>query len=131
MSKYDLPPEIELTSDGPIRIVRLNRPEQLNATNHVLHNGLAGLFPQIDDDADARAVVITGNGRAFSAGGDFTYLDELIRDEDLRRQSPVDGRQIVNGMVACRLPVIAPMTRPGVRPGHSPSPPPPPRSLAR
>src|SRR3546814_12583040 len=61
------------------RIGRLNRPEQLNATNHVLHNGLAGLFPQIDDDADARAVVITGNGRAFSAGGDFTYLDELIK----------------------------------------------------
>ncbi|HEY9557808.1 MAG TPA: enoyl-CoA hydratase/isomerase family protein [Acidimicrobiales bacterium] len=119
MSKYDLPPEIELTSDGPIRIVRLNRPEQLNATNHVLHNGLAGLFPQIDDDADARAVVITGNGRAFSAGGDFTYLDELISDEDLRRQSLVDGRKIVTGMVACRVPVIAAVNGPAVGLGCS------------
>src|SRR3546814_12739373 len=94
MSKYDLPPEIELTADGPIRIVRLNRPEQLNATNHVLHNGLAGLFPQIDDDADARAVVITGNGRAFSAGGDFTYLPEPLTAAALRRQSLLSRRNI-------------------------------------
>src|SRR3546814_20756994 len=93
MSKYDLPPEIELTADGPIRIVRLNRPEQLNATNHVLHNGLAGLFPQIDDDADARAVVITGHGRAFPAGGDFHYLDALISHEDLRPQNRTDERR--------------------------------------
>src|SRR3546814_16163658 len=124
MSKYDLPPEIELTSDGPIRIVRLNRPEQLNATNHVLHNGLAGLFPQIDDDADARAVVITGNGRAFSAGGDFTYLHELISDEDLRRQSLVDGRQIVTGLLACSVPVITTVHGPAVGLALSPLPPP-------
>jgi hypothetical protein len=62
--EYDLPPEIQIEIDGPIRIVRLNRPEQLNATNHELHHGLARLFPQIDADLDARAVVVTGNGRA-------------------------------------------------------------------
>src|SRR3546814_7502235 len=119
MSKYDLPPESERTSDGPIRIVRLNRPEQLNATNHVLHNGLAGLFPQIDDVSDARAVVTTGNGRAFSAVGDFTSLDELISAEHLRRQSLVDGRKIVTGMVACRVPVIAAVNGPAVGLGCS------------
>ena len=70
-----------------IRLVRLNRPEQLNATNHELHQGLAALFPLIDADAEARAVVLTGNGRAFSAGGDFSYLDELARDSALRRQT--------------------------------------------
>ena len=36
--------------DGPVRIVTLNRPEQLNATNHALHAGLAALFPQLDAD---------------------------------------------------------------------------------
>ena len=50
MSAYDLPPELEVEIDGPIRVVRLNRPDQLNATNHVLHRGLAELFPQIDAD---------------------------------------------------------------------------------
>ena len=85
---YDLPPELQVEIDGPIRIVRLNRPDELNATNHELHRGLADLFPQLDADADARAAVITGNGRAFSAGGDFNYLDELTRDEDAAPPDP-------------------------------------------
>ena len=96
---YKLPPELEVEVDGPIRLVRLNRPEQLNATNHELHRGLAELFPQIDADDEARAVVITGNGRAFSAGGDFGYIDDLSRDAELRRESLDHGRQIVTGMV--------------------------------
>jgi enoyl-CoA hydratase/carnithine racemase len=117
--KYELPPEIEVEADGAIRIVRLNRPEQLNATNHVLHQGLAELWPQIDADTDARAVVLTGNGRAFSAGGDFTYLDELIGDDALRKESLTHGRQIVTGMVACRVPVIAAVNGPAVGLGCS------------
>jgi enoyl-CoA hydratase/carnithine racemase len=116
---YDLPDEIQIEADGPIRIVRLNRPDDLNATNHVLHQGLAALFPQLDADLDARAVVLTGNGRAFSAGGDFTYLDELTKDGDLRRQTLVDGKAIVTGMVACRVPVIAAVNGPAVGLGCS------------
>ncbi|MCU1365790.1 MAG: echA8 6, partial [Ilumatobacteraceae bacterium] len=81
---YDVPTEITVEADGPLRIVRLNRPDNLNAVNHELHEGLADLFPQISADQDARAVVITGNGRAFSAGGDFTYLDELSKNTALR-----------------------------------------------
>jgi enoyl-CoA hydratase len=119
MTTYDLPDSIQVEADGPIRIVRLNRPEQLNATNHELHEGLAALFPQIDADLDARAAVLTGNGRAFSAGGDFTYLDELANDEDLRRQTLVDGRKIVTGMVACRVPVVAAVNGPAVGLGCS------------
>jgi enoyl-CoA hydratase/carnithine racemase len=117
--RYDLPPSIEVEADGPIRVVRLNRPDQLNATNHELHQGLAELFPQIDADTEARAVVLTGNGRAFSAGGDFTYLDELTKDDDLRRLTLVHGRQIVTGMVACRVPVVAAVNGPAVGLGCS------------
>jgi enoyl-CoA hydratase len=119
MSTYDLPDEIQVEADGPVRIVRLNRPDQLNATNHVLHKGLADLFPQLDADADARVAVLTGNGRAFSAGGDFEYLDELVRDDDLRKETLVDGRRIVTGMVACRLPVVAAVNGPAVGLGCS------------
>ena len=116
---YDLPEELDVEIDGPIRIVRLNRPDQLNATNDALHRGLADVFPQLDADSDARVAVITGNGRAFSAGGDFTYLDELTRDDDLRRQTLVDGRRIVTGMVACRLPIVAAVNGPAVGLGCS------------
>jgi enoyl-CoA hydratase/carnithine racemase len=119
MTSYELPPVIEVESDGPIRLVRLNRPEQLNATNHELHQGLAELLPQIDADPDARAVVVTGNGRAFSAGGDFSYLDELTKDEELRAQTLAHGRQIVTGMIGCKVPIVAAVNGPAVGLGCS------------
>ena len=119
MTTYDLPDELQVVHDGPIRIVRLNRPDHLNAANHELHKGLAGVFPQIDADDEARAVVLTGNGRAFSAGGDFNYLDELASDARRRRESLVDGRQIVTSMVACRVPIVAAVNGPAVGLGCS------------
>jgi enoyl-CoA hydratase len=119
MTTYRVPPELEVEADGPIRVVRLNRPDQLNATNHELHRGLAELFPQINDDAEARVVVLTGRGRAFSAGGDFTYLDELARDERRRQETLTDGRRIVTGMVGCRVPIIAAVNGPAVGLGCS------------
>ncbi|HVC69319.1 MAG TPA: enoyl-CoA hydratase/isomerase family protein [Acidimicrobiales bacterium] len=119
MSAFEVGPHIQVDAEGPVRVVRLDRPEQLNATNHELHAGLAGLFPQIDADDEVRAVVITGNGRAFSAGGDFSYLDELARDPVLRRQTLAHGRQIVTGMIACRVPVIAAVNGPAVGLGCS------------
>jgi enoyl-CoA hydratase/carnithine racemase len=119
MTIYDVPEVLQVEVDGPVRVVRLNRPDELNATNHALHQGLAGLFPQIDADDGARAVVLTGNGRAFSAGGDFAYLDELTQDSALRRQTIIDGRQIVTGMVACRVPIVAAVNGPAVGLGCS------------
>jgi enoyl-CoA hydratase/carnithine racemase len=119
VAKYDLPDVLQVEADGPIRIIRLNRPEQLNATNHELHAGLAALFPELDADSEARVAVITGNGRAFSAGGDFDYIDELAKDAGLRHVSLTHGRQIVTGMVACRVPVVAAVNGPAVGLGCS------------
>ena len=119
MSDYRLPDEVQVSRDGAVLVVRLNRPDQLNATNHELHRGLAELWPQIDADLSVRAVLLTGNGRAFSAGGDFDYLEELARDSSLRRQTLAHGRQIVTGMVACRVPVIAAVNGPAVGLGCS------------
>jgi enoyl-CoA hydratase len=116
---YDLPDSLIVESDGPIRIVRLNRPDALNATNHELHQALAAVFPQLDADTEARVAVITGNGRAFSAGGDFNYLDELTKSADMRRQTLIDGKAIVTGMAACRVPVVAAVNGPAVGLGCS------------
>ena len=116
---YDLPDELKVEADGPLRVIRLNRPDRLNATNHELHAGLAALFPQLDADGEARVAVITGNGRAFSAGGDFGYIEELSDDAALRRESLTHGRQIVTGMVGCRVPVVAAVNGPAVGLGCS------------
>jgi enoyl-CoA hydratase len=116
---YELPEALAVEADGPIRVVRLDRPDHLNATNHSLHRAVADVFPQIDADDGARVAVITGTGRAFSAGGDFDYLDQLTKDADLRRQSLDDGRRIVTGMVSCRVPIVAAVNGPAVGLGCS------------
>jgi enoyl-CoA hydratase len=116
---YDLPPEIQVEADGPIRVIRLNRPDALNAANDPLHRGTAAVWRQLDADPDARVAIVTGNGRAFCAGGDFHFLDELTRDEVARREMFVDARAIVTGMIACRIPVIAAVNGPAVGLGCS------------
>jgi len=112
--KYDLPDVIRVEADGPIRIVTLSRPDNLNAINEELHFGLTQLFPQLSADADARVAVITGEGRAFSAGGDFDLLDRMANDRALRRDVIAEGRDLVVNMIRCRVPVIAAVNGPAV-----------------
>jgi enoyl-CoA hydratase len=64
---YDLPPELVVTADGPVRLIELNWPDRRNAASEELHRP-AGCGTSRADDG-ARAVVPTGRGRAFSAGG--------------------------------------------------------------
>ena len=77
---YDLPEEIQVHCDGPLRTIVLNRPDALNAVNEALHTGLARLWPQLSDDHEARAAILTGSGTVFSAGGDFAFLEQLRGD---------------------------------------------------
>ncbi len=116
---YSLPGVIRVESDGPVRIVRLCRPDQLNAVNDELHNGLARVFPQLSADPDARVAVITGEGRAFSAGGDFDLLQRMANDRTLRRDVIAEGREIVQGLVRCRIPLVAAVNGPAVGLGCS------------
>jgi enoyl-CoA hydratase/carnithine racemase len=117
--EYDLPDVIEVEADGPVRIVTLTRPEQLNAVNDELHRSLARVFPLLSADADARVAIITGEGRAFSAGGDFDLLDRMSKDRMLRRNTLAEGREIVINMLRCRIPVIAAVNGPAVGLGCS------------
>ena len=116
---YDMPEEIEVHADGPLRIITLNRPDALNAVNDALHTGLARLWPRLSEDREARAAVLTGSGKAFSAGGDFAYLDELRRDPELRSRTIAHGRDLVLGMARCRVPVVTAVNGPAVGLGCS------------
>lgn len=116
---YGMPDEIEVRAEGDIRVITLNRPEALNAVNDSLHEGLAHLWTRLSEDYDARAAVITGAGRAFSAGGDFAYLQELGEDPKLRAKTILHGREIVLGMTRCRVPVVAAVNGPAVGLGCS------------
>ncbi|WP_373138711.1 enoyl-CoA hydratase/isomerase family protein [Mycobacterium marinum] len=116
---YDMPTEIDVRAEGALRIITLYRPDALNAVNDNLHVGLAGLWRRLSEDRSARAAVLTGAGRAFSAGGDFAYLAELAQDADLRAKTIAHGRDIVLGMARCRVPVVAAVNGPAVGLGCS------------
>jgi enoyl-CoA hydratase len=116
---YDLPPELVVTGSGPVRLIELNRPQQLNAASEDLHTALADVWDHITADTDARAVVLTGRGRAFSVGGDFHVMTRVQRDEAFREQNIAEARAIITGMVRCPVPVIAAVNGPAVGLGCS------------
>lgn len=81
MTNYDLPEEVRVSCDGAVRVVTLNRPSQLNACSEHMHRGLTRVWGMLTDDRDARSVVLTGAGAAFSAGGDFGWLTQINQEE--------------------------------------------------
>lgn len=116
---YPIPDCIRVETDGPVRIVRLSRPDQLNAVNEDLHLALTRVFPLLSADRDARVAVITGEGRAFSAGGDFDLLDRMAKDRALRHEVVAEGRELVLNIIRCRVPVVAAVNGPAVGLGCS------------
>lgn len=111
--------EILVEAHGPVRLVTLNRPEALNATNEALHGELAKLWPDLDADAETRAIVLTDAGRAFCGGGDLDLLDRMTKDTTLRAAIMDEARDIVRGMMAVRVPIIAAVNGPAVGLGCS------------
>jgi len=116
---YDLPDVIRVKEDGAVRVVTLAPPGSLNAVNDELHHALARVFPQLSADPEARVAVLTGEGRAFSAGGDFDLLDRMAKDRQLRANILAEGREIVLEMVRCRVPIVAAVNGPAVGLGCS------------
>ncbi|MDB5712394.1 MAG: enoyl-CoA hydratase [Sphingomonas bacterium] len=94
---------------GRVLEVTLNRPEKLNATDAVLHTELARVFVDINNDPDSDVVVLTGAGRAFSAGGDIGWMQEMIDRENGFDQTAREAKQIVFGLIDCEKPVICKM----------------------
>ncbi len=71
---------VTLSNDGPVRVVTLNRPERLNAISGALMVDLHAALAQAQADRAARAIVLTGAGRAFCAGDDLKEFDEQAHD---------------------------------------------------
>ena len=67
--------DVEVTRDGAVQTITLNRPEKMNAFTRGLHGELRDALKQARDP-EVRAVVITGAGRAFCAGQDLTEFGE-------------------------------------------------------
>jgi 2-(1,2-epoxy-1,2-dihydrophenyl)acetyl-CoA isomerase len=105
-----VPDGLRLERDAALAVITLDRPDVLNAFDEALTAALAKAIDDVAKDASVRAVVITGAGRAFSAGQDLrdrlplveAGTDVHLGDELRRRYHPV-----IAGIRATRKPVIA------------------------
>ncbi|MEV0248201.1 enoyl-CoA hydratase/isomerase family protein [Nocardia sp. NPDC050712] len=105
--EYELPDAVRVRSEGPVRVVVLDRPGELNAVDAEMHWALANVWRQLAADREARVVILTGAGRAFSAGGDLEWISSFLDDPVARDESIREGAQIIEEMLRFPLPVIA------------------------
>jgi enoyl-CoA hydratase len=108
--KFDHPAERVLR-------IRLDNPGKLNAVDARMHRELADVWRTVDTDTDVSAVILTGAGDAFSAGGDFEVLEKLTRDQDTRLTVWKEARDIVYNVINCSKPVISAIRGPAVGAG--------------
>ncbi|WP_367278762.1 enoyl-CoA hydratase/isomerase family protein, partial [Pseudonocardia sp.] len=107
-------PELLIEERGPVRIVTLNRPDALNSANEALHGALIAVWRHLAEDPGARAVVLTGAGRAFSAGGDLAHFVDLWDDRAQRRHEIDGARKLLTEILDFPLPVVAAVNGPAV-----------------
>jgi enoyl-CoA hydratase len=100
-----------------VRVVTLNRPSQRNALDGELHTALVDEVRSIRQSPEVRAVVITGAGPAFSAGGDLDLIEAMQADPAARRASLDTGRQLFREMTDLDVPVVAAVNGPAVGAG--------------
>ena len=111
---YDLPDELRVEVDGAIRTVVMNRPDALNAVDLRLHWALANVWRQIAADREARVVILTGAGRAFSAGGDLDWISTFVDDHAARDESLREGAEIIDELIRFPLPIVTAVNGPAV-----------------
>ena len=92
-----------------ILTVTLNKPEQLNAIGPVMHEELSRLFYDLAMDPDADIIVLTGAGRAFSAGGDIAGMKEMYEKQEMFEASIREAKKIIFGVLDCDKPIICKM----------------------
>jgi enoyl-CoA hydratase/carnithine racemase len=91
-----------------VLLITLNRPDVLNATNARLHWELTKVWDVVNHDPKVRVIVVTGAGdRAFSAGGDLSWIAETVGNPDKVAETMKEAGDIVFNMLACEKPVIS------------------------
>jgi 2-(1,2-epoxy-1,2-dihydrophenyl)acetyl-CoA isomerase len=105
---------IKVVAVNGIATITLNRPEKLNAFYGRMRRDLAEALEEAGADSSVRTVVVTGAGRAFCAGGDLTYLAELVerRDHEEFGRLLGAGRRVIMAIRQMPKPVLAAVNGP-------------------
>ena len=103
-AKYD-----KLKFDYPAdRVLRItfDRPESFNSVDAETHTQMTDMWIDIDRDPDINAVIVTGAGKAFSAGGDFSLIEKMIGDSHEIMKTWKEAKDLVYNIINCNKPII-------------------------
>jgi enoyl-CoA hydratase len=99
--------------DGDVLKVTLANPRNdVNAADAEMHEDLRRLFEELKTEEHARAILLTGSGRAFSAGGDFEWMRGIGPDDLYRMRQ--EGKQIVWNFLDVEIPIVAAVNGPAI-----------------
>jgi enoyl-CoA hydratase len=100
---------ITFSREGRILTVTLNRADTLNAVNAKLHAELARVFTDVQRDPESDVIVLTGAGRAFSAGGDVDWMQDAIDNPEAFQSIAVEAKQMIFSQLELEKPLICRM----------------------
>ncbi|MFP6773202.1 MAG: enoyl-CoA hydratase-related protein [Alphaproteobacteria bacterium] len=104
---YDKYSCFEVSYQGRVLTLTMNRPDDMNAVNKDMHDELGSIFYDLQLDDDADVIVLTGAGRAFSAGGDLAMMKRIADGSDEPFLRLVDAKRIVFSLLDLEKPIIS------------------------
>lgn len=97
--------------------ITISAPGKLNAVGPEAHRDLAYVWTEVDRDPDTAAVVVRGEGEAFSAGGDLDMILGMADDFGVRIRVMREARDIVYNVIDCSKPIVSAIRGPAVGAG--------------
>ena len=85
------------------------KPGKLSTADDRMHRELADIWRDIDTDPDTRVVVIRGEGKGFSGGGDLDLVQQMAEDFDVRTRVWREARDLVYNIINCSKPIVSAM----------------------
>jgi enoyl-CoA hydratase len=90
-----------------VLLITMDRPEKYNAADEQMHTELARVWNDVAADAQTRVAVITGSGKAFSAGGDLKMVERMAGDYDRVSHMLREMSDLVYNIINCEKPIVS------------------------
>jgi enoyl-CoA hydratase len=105
---------LEISHRGRVATMTLNRPASLNAFDAVLHAEFPQAMGALASEQESDVIVLTGKGRAFSAGGDLAWQQAMADRPEMFELTVREAKQIIFSILDCEKPIIAKINGPAV-----------------
>ena len=90
-----------------VLLITMDRREKYNAADELMHTELARVWTEVSADPETRVAVVTGAGKAFSAGGDLGLVERMAGDYDRVSHMLREASDLVYNIINCEKPIVS------------------------